>query len=368
MLNESLVRDEFSAVTSCYFNAAYMAPWPRRAQQKVQEAVARWADPSFLDYEWTGLPELLRNKLAPLLGVPAQNIIHQGSVSDIIGQIARGFPFREGDLVISLKEEYPSNILPWMVHERQQPYKLRLLERTLAYDPDRFVRSLPAGTRIVDLSHVSFQSGDRLDILEIGRRLKERGIFFVVDASQSLGGLRVSREEISVVDVLAAVTYKWLLGPYGHAFAYFSDSALAQVERSNGSWLSVQQSPHNLTRYTLETMHAAARFDRGQSPNVLLMHGLSGSLDLIAELGLAEIESDNQKLTRYFLHNTRAPLLTQTPLKANIVCLNVEDGTAIKKKLREKNIDTSLREGNLRLSFHLFNTREQVNGLLEALN
>ena len=55
---------------------------------------------------------------------------------------------------------------------------------------------------------------------------------------------------------------------------------------------------------------------------------------------------------------------------ANIVCFNIPgiDPLLLAKKLKQRNIDVSVREGNIRLSFHLFNTKKQVDMLLEFIN
>ncbi|MBI2981269.1 MAG: aminotransferase class V-fold PLP-dependent enzyme [Deltaproteobacteria bacterium] len=371
MFNESLIQSEFPKITSLYFNSAYMGPLSLRARTRIQKTIERFSDPSFLAYEeWLNLQDQAREKLSHLLGCSIDRIAHQSSVSDLVSLAAGGFPFCGGDTVVTLSDEYPSNVLPWMIHEKRRPFKLQKLDRALAYDPALFVRSLPPKTRVVNLSHVSFQTGDRLDILEIGRRLREREIFFIVDASQSFGGMTVTREELEVIDLLAVVTYKWLLGPYGHAFGCFSDRAINLVERSSASWLTMPQAPYGLTEYTLDTKPGARKFDRGQSPNILLLQGLIGSLELIEEVGLSSIEAHNQSLTNHFIENlpkNKYPLITSSPLKGNIACLKVDSAEELKKGLRQKSIDASVREGNLRLSFHLFNNLKQVDQLLEVL-
>ena len=57
-------------------------------------------------------------------------------------------------------------------------------------------------------------------------------------------------------DVLACATYKWMLGPYGQAFAYFSDTALETIHHTNGNWAASPNSKdtNDLLRYTTETL------------------------------------------------------------------------------------------------------------------
>ena len=120
-------------------------------------------------------------------------------------------------------------------------------------------------------------------------------------------------------------------------------------------------------------MPGAISFDRGQAPNILTMAGLEGSIDLFLEIGLKSIQAHNQKTTQFFLDHFNSKdfdLITPKNAHANIVCLKSknQDVQSIKDKLLDSNVDVSIREGNLRISFHLFNNLSQVEILLKALN
>lgn len=375
---ESLIQKEFSSLSSIYFNAAYFGPSPLRAKETITAAMKRELDPSFYAYDdWMSISEKLRVKFAGLLGVSPDTITHSTSSSDVVNIVANGFIFNPGDRVAAVNKDYPSNILPWMLAERHGKFKFDKLDLGNEIMPTVgwLEKNLHPQTRIFNISHVAFDTGKKVDILSLGKYLRSKNIFFVVDATQSLGGLEITAEELSYIDVLTVSSYKWMLGPYGHAFAYFSQKAQDSIYHLNANWILSPNSKqvYNLLDYTTETLPGARQYDRGQAANLLCSGCLEGSLSFLQEIGLANIRKHNQEIRDYFLaHYPKQKYALVTPLEhmANIVCLKSSkgDSIALEAELRKRNIDVSVRQGNVRLSFHIFNTKAQVDELIKALD
>ncbi len=371
---KDLVKEEFKELKAAYFNSAYFGPSPERSRTYLESALSREFNPSFYSLtDWISFHEQSREILATLLQTSPSNIAHHNSASDIVNIVARGLSFKKNDKVVCFQGDYPSNIMPWMAAEKEMGFSLQLLQHSLP-DVDWLKTHLPKQTRVLCIGHVQFDTGKKIDILEMGKFLKERDIFFVVDSTQSFGGLQILPSELEVIDVLACACYKWLLGPYGHAFGHFSDSALESVHHKQGNWISskIVQDPYNLCAYTLETLPGARKYDRGQTPNMLGQAALLGGLDLIREIGLSVIEKHNQSLVAYFLENfPRKHFEVTTPLHAisNIVALRslTRDLQEVANDLKKEKIDVSIRQSHLRLSFHLFNTVEQVRTMIRVL-
>ena len=373
--NSEIVKKEFAHLETNYFNSAYFGPSPYRAKQKVSTALFKELDPSFFPYNtWMGIPDRLRFKIKEILNCPADNIAHSTSCSDIVNIVANGFPFKKNDSVCAINGDYPSNILPWMLAKKNRGIELNLLQCELP-DVDFLKKNLPANTKIFNISHVAFDTGRKIDLKSIGKFLKERDIFFIVDATQSLGGVKITSEELSYIDVLACSSYKWMLGPYGHAFAYFSDRALSLVEHHHANWINSPNSKvvYHLLDYTIDTLPGARKFDRGQAANMLIMAALEGSLDLLNELKLENIEKHNQEIRDFFLDNypkDKYQIMTPKDAMGNIISLKAIklDSVALEAELKHRNIDVSVREGKIRLSFHLFNNKKQVSNLIKGLD
>ena len=225
------------------------------------------------------------------------------------------------------------------------------------------------------MSWVTFDTGKKMDILSIGKMLRSKGIMFVVDATQALGGMEITPEELSYIDVLTCSSYKWMLGPYGHAFAYFSQNAQDKIYHRNANWILSPNSKvvYNLLDYTTETLPGARQYDRGQAANLLCSGCLEGSLSFLLEVGLETIRKHNADVRDYFLENypkNKYSTVIPKEYMGNIVCLKAAnaDSVALEAELKKRNVDVSVRQGNIRLSFHIFNTKHQVDELIKALD
>ncbi len=373
-----LIKKEFHHLDTIFFNSAYFGPSPYSAKQKISRAVQKELDPSFYSYNnWMGIPERVREQIAILLECSPNNITHSTSTSDVINIIANGLEFKEGDIVCAVDKDYPSNVLPWMRAEELTPLTFKLLDLGDEVVPtaEWLAKVLPKECKVFDMSYVTFDTGKKMDILEIGKLCQERGIFFIVDATQALGGMRITKEELAVIDVLSVSSYKWMLGPYGHAFAYFSDRAIKEVHHRNGNWITSPKSKvvYNLLDYTTETLPGARKYDRGQAPNMLVSACLEAGLEFLQCVGLDVIQKHNHELRDYFLENYPAKkfeLITPKEHMANILSLKATsiDPITLERELKFRNVDVSIRQGNMRLSFHIFNTKDQVNELIRALD
>lgn len=375
---KSLIEKEYSHLKSIYFNSAYFGPSPIRSKDSILLAMERELDPSFYAYDdWMSISEKLRIKFARLINVSADCITHSTSSSDVVNIVANGFMFEPGDRVAAVNKDYPSNILPWMLAERHKKFIFDKLDlgSFLIPNVEWLEQNLAPQTRIFNISYVTFDTGKKIDLLSMGKFLKSRNILFVVDATQALGGLEITPEELSYIDVLTVSSYKWMLGPYGHAFAYFSQKAQDQIYHLNANWILSPNSKkvYNLLDYTTETLPGARQYDRGQAANLLCSGCLEGSLDFLLEVGLKKIQHYNASIRDYFLINypkKKYTMVTPVEHMGNIICLKAVggDSLALEAELKKRNIDVSVRQGNIRLSFHIFNTTEQVDELIKALD
>lgn len=376
--NKDLIRKEFHHLDTTYFNTAYFGPSPYSAKQKVSRALQKELNPSFFEYNtWMGIPERLRSQFAQLIGVSSNNITHQCSTSDVINVVANGYDFKDGDVVCAIDKDYPSNVLPWMLAEKHTKMEFNLLNLgdQVLPTPGWLAENLPKNCKIFNISHVTFDTGKRVDILEIGKLCQERDILFIVDATQSLGGMALTTEELEVIDVLAVSSYKWMLGPYGHSFGYFSDKALELIHHKTANWVVSPNSKavYNLLNYTTDTLPGARKYDRGQTANMLATACLEAGLEFLNEIGLDEIQKYNHYLRDYFLEHYPAKkfdMITPKDSMGNIVCIKARDidPITLERELKFRNVDVSVRQGNVRLSFHVFNNISQIDNLIKGLD
>lgn len=372
---------EFAHLGSAYLNTAYMGPSPLSAGEAVRAAMDREADPALHEFrEWLAIPERVRGAIAGLLGASPDGVCHATSTGDVVSVAAQGLPLGPGDAVCAVDGDYPSNVLPWMRAAETRGVEFHLLRPgprdARPPDPEWLAANLPPNAKALSVSHVAFDTGARTDVLGVGRLLRERGVLFVLDATQSFGGVPLFREELDAVDVLACSCYKWLLGPYGYAFGRFSDRACSTIRHTHANWTTAPgfDRLESLLDYTTETLAGARKFDRGQGANMLAMACLEAGVRLLAQVGLDAVQKRNAALRDLFLENypkKKYELVTPRDRMANIVCVKAKGGVdadALSRTLRDRGVEVSVRQGNVRLSFHFFNTEEHVRRLIEALD
>lgn len=374
----NFIQSEYAHLKSVFFNSAYFGPSPISAKKLMTEAMDRELDPSFYPYnEWMGISERIRVKLADFMQVSPDTITHSTSASDVINIVANGFPFLKGDHVAAIDKDYPSNILPWMLAEKDRGivFDRIPLGDEVVPTAEWLEKKLHPNTKIFNMSWVTFDTGKRMELVSIGKMLKSKNIMFVVDATQALGGMMISSEELKYIDVLSCSSYKWMLGPYGHAFGYFSSFAQEKIAHHNGNWIlsPTSKSVYNLLDYTIETLPGARKYDRGQAGNFLTNSCLEGSLDFFKKVGMDNVKKLSFETRDYFLNHfpkNKYNLVTPKENMGNIVCVRStgEDSIKLEQELKRHNVDVSVRQGNVRISFHVFNTNEQVNKLIEALD
>jgi cysteine desulfurase / selenocysteine lyase len=360
-----------------YLNAAYFGPLPNCTQKAMQEAITLQQNPSFLDYRWIDFPKRSKEAFAKLVGSPADHVSLHTSTSEVISLIAQSLTqtpsLPKKPHIMLLQGEYPSDVLPWLFLKEKGLCDVSILPRFgLMDDPKTFFKNIPASVTTFVFSHVCFQTGEQLPVEAILRETAARRIDAILDVTQSLGGMPLNYEIVSNTAAIVCSTYKWMLAPYGGACAAWSPDFLKKVQPSQWSWLSMAHAPYRLTEYTTDQKPGAMKLDRGQSPCPVINAGMAASFEYLLKTGLANVYDHNQKLATQFLQSFPKEKfeLSANPNGSNIVCLRSKShsGEKIKEALAQHKVDVSVREGNLRISFHLFNTGKDVDQLLGALS
>jgi cysteine desulfurase/selenocysteine lyase len=372
-MNES-IRSLFPVTRNyIYMNHAAVSPLSTRVRDAmgwlVEDVTAHgavhWND-------WCNTYDHARTSAARLVNAQPHEIAFMRNTSDGISAIANGIDWREGDAVVTNNVEFPSNIYPWMRLEKARGVKLLMsTERDGRIDSDDLLSLVDDRTRVIALSWVQFSSGFRSDLQRIGQFCRERNIIFFVDAIQGLGGLQldVARD---CVDAFAADAHKYLAGPEGVALLYLSDRIIDRVKPSVVGWMSVNQPEHHLD-YDLSYREGALRFECG-SLNTAGVYGLGAAIDLLLELGPEKIEEYLLGLGDYLasrlvergysVFGSRRAGETS----AIVTCTHEKHSPGtLYHLLREKKIITAPRVKRLRISPHFYNTRDEVDVLIEAL-
>jgi len=314
-----------------------------------------------------------RASIAELLGAPVGSIGLVPNTSSGIAMAAGSLPIAPGDNVVCGEGEFPANVYPWLNLLRCGVEVRFIKRRPGGVTVDQVREMMDGRTRVVALSWVAFSDGARIDTAAVGALCAERGAFFVVDAIQGVGALRVDLEGI---DILVSGGGKWTLAPQGSGFAYIRPSLVAELHPDRVGWLSIAglaelDDLNSLTDYRFELVGDARRIETG-SNDLLTQAALGESCRYLAELGPAAVEQRIIELCDYLVEGLRRkgyPIVT--PLTAGrrsgIVCFAAEDAVTLAERLIERDVIVSAREGNLRAGIHFYNNEDDLDRLLAEL-
>lgn len=356
-----------------YMNHAAVAPLSTSARDAMAALLDDVTLNGTANYDkWCETYENTRKAAARLVNAKQHEIAFMRNTSDGISAIANGIDWKSGDNVVTCNVEFPSNIYPWLRLCGERSVQLKMAEeRNGRVDAEELLSLIDQRTRVVAISWVQFASGFRADLQRIGKFCRERGVVFVVDAIQGLGGLALDVER-DYIDAFAADAHKYLLGPEGTALLFVSERIIDRIKPVVVGWTSVKNHEDYLN-YDLDYRDGAGRFECG-TLNTAGVYGLGAAIDLFLKVGPRHIEEYLIGLTDYLAERLTARgyqvYCSRRPgEKSAIVTCTHRDHSAgeINKQLAARNIIVAPRIGRVRISPHFYNTRQEVDSLVNAL-
>lgn len=359
-----------------FLNAASTGPLPRRCIDAVVHWTRLRATPHHLSDELL-FDTLARSRtlIGRLIGASPAEIALAVNTGYGMNVAARALPLEPGDVVLTPDLEFPANIYPWWAaaNARQLEYRRVPLDDGVL-DLDALLAAMQDDrVKCVSVSWLDSGNGARVDLARLGSACRERGIYLVVDAIQGVGAVPLDLRALSV-DILACGAQKWLLSPWGTGFVYVRESLVRELEPPIVSWMAPKGTDdfRRLRDYDMTWRDDARRFEFITLP----FHdfaGMNASLELFFEIGPDRVANHIEGLCTTIVewaHERRGVRLV-TPAarerRGGIVCLRPKDGERASKRLRERGVVHSLREGNIRLSPHMYNTIHDVQLALDAL-
>ena len=234
------------------------------------------------------------------------------------------------------------------------------------------LEALDDNTAIVALPHCHWTDGGLFDLRVIGEHCRNRGTYLVVDASQSLGILPFSVQEVQP-DFLAVPTYKWLLGPYSLGFLYVSKRWQDSLPIEH-SWYHRRNAENfsALVDYEERFAAGARRFDVGERSNFALLPMAHAAIRQILDWGVDNIRDSVAAMTKRLADEASSLGLDSIPTSlraAHYLCLSLPQNAPadLPTRLAEDNIYCSMRGSSLRVTPHLYNTDRDLERFITSL-
>jgi cysteine desulfurase family protein len=369
-------------------NAATTWPKPERVYKAMQEFALRYgANPGRSGHRMAVEAEQLiyavRSKLARFINAEDPScIVFTLNCTDALNVAIKGV-LRNGDHVITTCMEHNSVERPLCRLQNKGIIELtRVAPINGIVPPDDIVQAIRPNTRLIVTTHASNVIGKINPVEQYGRLARSKGVILLVDAGQTMGVVKIDVEH-SCIDMLAFPGHKGLFGPTGTGGLYVRKGLDLEPFREGGTgfasefMLQPEQMPYHL---------------EGGTPNSFGIAGLGAGIEFIEDQGIDKILAHERELMVKFIEgiqgNSRITLYGADDLdrQLGLISLTIKDmdpmevgaildhsfGIACRTGLHcspavHKLLGT-FPQGSIRFSFGYFNTEEDVEELIRAIN
>jgi selenocysteine lyase/cysteine desulfurase len=327
-----------------YLNTASYGLPPRSAVEAVQRVIEEWQGGRSPWESWTQEVGVARERFARLVGCRAEEVATGATVSEFVGLVAASLP--TGGRVVVPEVEFTSNLFPWLVHAG------RLAVETVPLEA--LADAVNDSTTLVAVSAVQSSNGWVTDLGAVAEACRRHDARLFVDATQACGWLPLADHDY---DFLVAHSYKWLLSPRGATFFVVRKERLDELTPLHASWWAGDDPYGAYYGPPLRLAENARRFDT--SPAWFSWVGAAPALEVLERIGVERIHGHNVELANRFRGG-----MELEPGASAIVSVDVENGA---ERLARAGIRAATRAGGLRVSFHVYNTADDVDAALAAL-
>jgi selenocysteine lyase/cysteine desulfurase len=316
---------------------------------------------------WIEHYEAARAVFADFVGAEADEVALVASASAGINSLASALSFRTRRKVVLGEFEFPTMGHIWLAQRPRGAEIVFVKARGDCLAAEDYDALIDRNTLIVPLTRVCFMNGFRMPAKEVIALTHDRGALALLDDYQDCGSRPVDVKAMDL-DFYVSGTLKYLLGPPGVAFLYVRRSLIESMVPTATGWFG-QANPFAFDVKRLEPSPSARRFQAG-TPPIPSIYGAREGVALLQEIGLQEVAEQVKMLTISLLTGARdLGIQTKTPSDSvgPLVVLRARDTDALVQKLAAKGIVVSSRRDGLRISFHVYNTLEDVHSVLQVL-
>jgi selenocysteine lyase/cysteine desulfurase len=353
-----------------YLNSCSQGALGRPVEAAMAEFMASWHEHGNPWEQWCERMEELRAEFARLINADADEVAVTFSASTALNAVASALDWHGRPKVVTSDHDFPTVGHVWLA---QRPRGAQTVFARA--DGDRLPLSaydeiVDERTRIVATTHVCYRNGFKQDIARLARKAHSAGALLLVDAFQSLGTEPVDVKALGV-DFLVTGALKYLLGTPGVAFLYVKRDLARQLWPTDSGWFA-QANPFAYDVHNLDLAPDARRFQSG-SPPVPAVYAALAAVRLLNDVGLDRVQAQVRALSDQFIQGARERgLRLMTPENAAergpLVMVRCADVNRLIARLADRGVLCSTRDGALRVSFHHYNSAEDVAALLDGID
>ena len=339
----------------------------------------------YLSQQATDLHEAARDTVRRFINAAkTEEIVFTRGTTEAINLVAATFGeqfLNEGDEVIVSVMEHHSNIVPWQLLAQRKGVRIKVIPidnkgRLLL---DEYERLFTDRTRLVSVAHVSNVLGTVNPVAEIIGIAHAHGVPVLVDGAQSTPHFKVDMQALDC-DFFAFSGHK-MYGPTGIGVLYGKEEWLEQLPPYQGGGEMIASVSFDHTTFERPPL----RFEAG-TPDYVATHGLAVAIDYIESIGIERIAAHERDLTNYCMEQLRTVdgirFFGEAEEKDAVVSFLVGDIHHLDMGTLLDRLGIAVRTGHhcaqplmqrlgilgtVRASFALYNTREEVDCLVEGV-
>jgi cysteine desulfurase family protein len=226
-----------------------------------------------------------------------ENVIFTKNITESLNVLIKGL-FKSGDHVLVSSMEHNAVMRPLnALKGRGVTYSRVLCKKDGSLDVKDIQPLILSNTKGVVMTHASNVSGTILNLVEVGKICKERGLWFIIDTAQTAGTLRVDFNELNA-DALAFTGHKSLLGPQGIGGFLVGNGLSSELSTF------IEGGTGSLSDEEMQPSYMPDKFEAG-TLNVPGIYGLNSSLKYIQKVGIRAIYEKEMGLMELFLEKLK---------------------------------------------------------------
>jgi len=350
-----------------YLNTCSQGPLSDAVETGLNDYIATWHEQGSPWETWIERYEAGRAAFAKFINASPDEIAIVTSVSSGINAIASALSFRDRKKVVLGEFEFPTMGHVWLGQRVRGADVQFVKAEGNAIPVANYERLIDRDTVIVPLTRVCFKNGFRSDVTAITQIAHRSGAFVMLDDYQDCGTRPVDVKAMDL-DFYLTGTLKYLLGPPGLAFLYARNELTPSLAPTATGWFG-QANPFAYDPQHFELSPTARRFESG-SPSVPNVYAAVPGFELLEKIGMNEVEAHVGRLTQSLLSRTHElGIVAKTPRDSSgpLVVFQSTNSALLVQKLAENDIVVSNRFDGLRISFHVYNTIDDVVAVEEVL-
>jgi selenocysteine lyase/cysteine desulfurase len=312
--------------------------------------------------------EAARASFANFIGAKSDEVAIVSCASAGISAIASALDFGGRRRKVVMGEfEFPTMGQIWLAQQARGAEIQFVASRDGQIPASGYAESIDEETLIVPVTGVCFMNGARSDVPAVAKLARDRGALVMLDDYQDCGTRPVNVKALDL-DFYVTGALKYLLCPSGIAFIYVRPPLIRVLTPTITGWFG-QQNPFAFDVKHFDPAASARRFEAG-SPPVPHVYAIQAALGLLASVGFDQISAHVNKLSQALIAGAKdLKIRIKTPADTcgPLVVLTMKDSEAAVRKFAARNIVVSNRMDGLRISFHMYNTLEDVRAVLDVL-